>query len=117
MGAGRAMNAWGKRGRFTYQGDLERGTRIKYGHGKSFIVPPSMYRELLTHFSGATVAIGLSRNPARHSLGSWLRARIHEPEVPVAYVGPLLVAEGAAERVGTESLAFVVRRPEETLEE
>lgn len=103
------MSAWGKKGRFTYAGDLERGTRVRYGRSSAFIVPPSMYAELLAHFAGKTVDIGVSRNPPRHSLGSWLKARIHEPDVPVAYVGPILVAEGAAERVGDDSLVFAMR--------
>lgn len=106
MGAGRSLPAWGKRGRFTYAGDLTRGTRIQYGRGGVLLVPPSLYAELLAHFGGKEVDVGLSRNPPRHSLGSWLKARLHGTEVPVAYVGPILVAEGAVERMAPDRVAF-----------
>lgn len=105
MGAGKSLEAWGKHGRFTYQGDLVRGTRVLYRHGQSFIVPPETYTALLVHFGGQDVPIGLSRRPARGSLGSWLRAQLGV-ELAVAYVGPILVREGAAERSGEATLRF-----------
>ena len=105
MGAGRSLPAWGKRGRFSYAGSVADGTRVTHGRGKVFIVPASVYAEMLAHFRGHEVPVGLSRNPPRHSLGSWLKARLDE-EVPVAYVGPILVSEGVAERVGEDALRF-----------
>ena len=65
MGAGPSLDAWGKHGRFTFHGDLEKGTRILYGRNKQFVVPAETYRDLLAHFSGKEVAIGASRRPAR----------------------------------------------------
>ena len=118
MGAGRALNAWGNKGRFTYVGGLDRGTKVLYGRaaggtgrrgrgrgedassGKSFVVPAEVYAELLAHYAGQDVPIGASRQPPRDSLNAWLRKRLPHVEVPVAYVGPILVAEGAAERDG-----------------
>ena len=100
MGAGRALNAWGNKGRFTYVGGLDRGTKVLYGRGKAFTVPAEVYAELLAHFAGQDVAVGASRQPPRDSLNAWLRKRLPSVEVPVAYVGPILVAEGAAERLG-----------------
>lgn len=100
------MNTWGKRGRFAYQGDLAAGTKILRGRQDPFVVPPALYAELLARFAGKTVEIGLSRRPARGSLGSWLRAHLGV-DVAVAYVGPILVAEGAAERVGEDELRFL----------
>lgn len=105
VGAGRSLDAWGKHGRFTYAGDLERGTRVVYRHGEVLVVPPETYAQLLAHFGGRDVALGLSRRPARGSLGSWLRAQLGV-ELAVAYVAPILVREGAAERVDETTLRF-----------
>ncbi|HEX2021571.1 MAG TPA: hypothetical protein VHH36_02600 [Candidatus Thermoplasmatota archaeon] len=106
MGAGRGLAAWGHKGRFTYQGDLSRGTRVLHGHGSAFVVPAALYAEMLAHFAGREVEIGASRAPPRGSLNAWLRHRLPDVEVPVAYVGPILVAEGAAVRVGPGTLAM-----------
>lgn len=94
------MNAWASKGRFTYAGGLDRGTKVVHGRGKSFVVPAETYAELVSCFAGREVAIGASRRPPRGSLNAWLRRRLPGVEVPVAYVGPILVAEGAAERDG-----------------
>lgn len=100
MGAGRALNAWANKGRFTFVGSLGLGTKVLYGRGKSFTVPGEVYAELLAHYAGQEVAIGASRRPPRDSLNAWLRKRLPDVELPVAYVGPILAAEGAAERDG-----------------
>lgn len=105
MGAGKSLDAWGKHGRFTYQGNLELGTRVLYRRGETFTVPAETYAEMLAHFAGAEVALGLSRRPARGTLGSWLRAHVGV-ELAVAYVGPILVREGAAERLDESTLRF-----------
>lgn len=105
MGIGPSLDAWGKHGRFSYAGDLARGTRIVHGRDKQFVVTPETYAELLAHFAGRTVKIGASRRPARGSLGSWLRAHLGV-ELAVVYVGPVLVREGAAERVNDSELRF-----------
>lgn len=107
MGIGPSLDAWGKHGRFQYQGDLVRGTRILHGRDKQFIVPPELYAELLATFAGKEVAIGASRRPSRGSLGLWLRSRLGV-ELAVVYVGPILVREGAAERVGEATMRFIV---------
>lgn len=103
MGAGRSLNTWGKHGRFTYAGDLARGTRVTHGHGETFVVPSEVYGELLRAFGGREVAIGLSLRPARASLGAFLAARLGRQGL-AAYVGPILVAEGAAERVDARTI-------------
>ncbi|HVM44746.1 MAG TPA: hypothetical protein VM582_02330 [Candidatus Thermoplasmatota archaeon] len=105
MGIGPSLAAWGKHGRFSYAGDLERGTRVVVARSHEFVVPPETYRELRERFGGKTVAIGASRRPARGSLGSWLRAHLGV-ELAVVYVGPILVREGAAERVSETELRF-----------
>lgn len=105
MGLGPSLDAWGKHGRFTYAGDLERGVRVIYGRNRQFIVPPELFTELLSHFAGRTVEIGASRRPSRGSLGSWLRAKLGV-ELAVVYVGPILVREGAAERLSDSAIQF-----------
>lgn len=105
MGLGPSLDAWGKHGRFSYAGDLARGTRILHGRNKQFVVAADDYAALLAHFAGRTVAIGASRRPARGSLGSWLRTRLGV-ELAVVYVGPVLVREGAAERVSETEMRF-----------
>ncbi|HUR68772.1 MAG TPA: hypothetical protein VM370_05955 [Candidatus Thermoplasmatota archaeon] len=106
MGLGPSLDAWGKHGRFSYAGDLERGTRILYGRTKVIVVAPELYAELLARFAGKVVAIGASRRPARGSLGSWLKTHLGV-ELAVVYVGPILVREGAAERVDETTLRFL----------
>lgn len=101
MGAGRSLDTWGKKGRFTYQGSVELGTRILFGHGQSFVVSAAAYAELRSHFAGQRVAIGNSRRPPRGSLGSWLQAHVGGENV-VAYVGPILTHEGYGERLGSD---------------
>ena len=105
VGLGPSLDAWGKHGRFSYSGDLERGTRILAGRNRQFVVPAEAYADLLARFAGKTVPIGASRRPARGSLGSWLRAHLGI-ELAVVYVGPILVREGAAERVSESELRF-----------
>lgn len=83
-----------------------RGFRVAYGRGKSFVVPAEVVVDLLRTFGGSEVPLGLSRFPARGSLNSWLRRRLAgEEDVPAAFVGPVLVAEGVAARVG-DALRF-----------
>lgn len=108
VGAGRSLNTWSKRGRFTYQGDLTLGTRVLHGRDQAFVVPADVYARLLAHFAGKTVEIGASRRPPRGSLGSWLQAQLGI-ELAVAYVGPILVAEKAAVREKEAELRFFER--------
>ena len=98
MGAGRTLTTWGKRGKFSYQGDAALGVKVLYGRGKSFVVPSAAFVDMLAVYRGREVAIGASRNPPRDSLGAWLRKHVPGAEVPSAYVGPVLVDLGLAER-------------------
>jgi len=54
---------------------------------------------LLRAFGGATVGIGTSRtNPTPGSVGEWLQANVTKTAM-ASFVGPILLAEGYAERV------------------
>lgn len=110
MGASRALAAWGKRGRFSYLGSPEVGTKLLMGRNKDFTVRAEQYAALLDRFRGRDVLIGASRNPPRDSLGAWLRSHVGG-DVLVAYVGPVLVHEGYAERIGETHLRFLPRGP------
>jgi len=103
VGSARSLTSWGKHGRFGYVGSVETGTRIILGRGKEAIVEAALYRDLLAHFARRTVPIGASRHPPRDSLGGWLQGRIGG-ESMAAYVGPILVREGFAERVGEDAI-------------
>ena len=105
MGAGRSLESWGHHGRFSYVGDLELGVKIILGLDRSFVVPSETLSALRAHFAGRSVRIGATRNPPRDSVGAWLRNRVHA-DLAAAYVGPILVREGAAERDGDDSLRF-----------
>ena len=100
MGAGRGLSSWGNHGRFTYQRALDGSLKVLYRRGASFVIPAELLDELRAHFAGQLVDIGASRNPPRDSLNAWLRKRLPDVEVPVAYVGPILVAEGWGSREG-----------------
>lgn len=102
MGAGKSLETWGKHGRFTYSGSVEKGTRVTFGRGGAFVVSAETYAELLTRFGGQLALVGNSRRPPRGSLGSWLQAHVGSEHVIVAYVGPILTREGYAERVGDQ---------------
>lgn len=110
MGAGRALTTWGKKGRFHYRGSVVEGTKVVFGHGSEFVVTSEQYATLLAHFRGRTVAIGASLNPPRDSLGAWLRGKTGLHGL-AAYVGPILVAEGYAERLGPMEMRFTSAAP------
>lgn len=109
MGSSRALTTWGKHGRFSYLGDLARGTKVKFGRDQSFIVPASVYDELFRIFGAREFAIGLSLRPPRESLGAFLASRLGRQGL-AAYVGPLLVAEKAAERLDDQTMRLRERR-------
>lgn len=98
MGSARALESWGKHGRFSYRGSVKTGTRIILGREKHIVVDAETYQKLLAHFDRRSVSIGLSRHPPRDSLGGWLMSRA-QGEVLAAYVGPILVREGYATRL------------------
>lgn len=81
-----------------------------FGRGQSFVVPPGVYAELFRVFGEAEFAIGLSLRPPRASLGAFLASRLGRQGL-AAYVGPLLVAEGAAERVADQLMRLRPQRP------
>lgn len=113
MGAGRSLASWANHGRFTYQRRADGSLKVLYRRGDIIVISPELMDELRAHFAGQEVPIGASRNPPRDSLNAWLRKRLPDVEVPVAYVGPILVAGGVARREG-DALRFSDTVPRES---
>ncbi|MGX8795213.1 hypothetical protein ACR6HW_03810 [Fusibacter sp. JL298sf-3] len=99
------MKTWGGRSTFTYIGNVHEGTTLFYGknHRQKTIVTKADYRKLMAHFQGQTVRIGTSRTtPPQGSVGEWLIAQVTKTAI-ASYVGPILIADGVAERVADAS--------------
>ncbi len=100
------MKTWAGRSTFSYDGCIGRGTRIAYGKGFSSTVSANQYAELLNYFRDRRVAIGTSRTePPRDSVGEWLQSNVTKTAL-ASYVGPILITEGYAERVGSSEIRF-----------
>ena len=100
------LKTWARRSEFSYTGSVKDGTRITYGSGFSATISAAQYAKLLDHFRGRTVDIGTSRtNPPRGSVGEWLQSNVTKTAT-ASYVGPILVAEGYAEKVGRSQISF-----------
>ena len=109
--AGRAdevvLETWGGLKTFSYSGSVKWGTRINYGEkGYSSAVSADKYQALLRHFLGSTVKMGTQRiEVPSGSVGEWLMANIPGRAI-ASYVGPILVAEGYAEKADGPMIRF-----------
>lgn len=94
---------WAGRSEFHYDGSVDTDTTIWYGsklyHTR---VTGQEYGRLLQRFGGRTVVLGTSREPPPGSVGAWLQARVTKRAI-ASYVGPILVHEGYAERVPSDT--------------
>ncbi|MBD0405050.1 hypothetical protein [Flammeovirga sp. EKP202] len=98
------LSTWGKRSAFEYTGSVHKGTTIYMGEHLSskLEISKETYRQLLSEFEGMTVPIGTSRtSPAEGSLGEWIQQRTNKVGT-TSFVGAILVAEGFAEKEGSE---------------
>jgi hypothetical protein len=103
------LPTWAERSKFSYSGSVTHGTKITYGEGFSVTVSVSEYSALLKHFRGKTVDIGISRtDPPPGSVGEWLQSQVTKTGI-ASYVGPILIAEGYAERAGGTRIKFIYR--------
>lgn len=106
----RILKTWAERSNFSYAGSVKQGTQITYGRGYSLSLSTTQYAELLDHFLGDTVDIGTSRtNPPRGSVGEWLQSNVTKTAI-ASYVGPILIAEGYAKKVGGSKIMFKTSR-------
>ncbi len=93
------LPTWRGRSKFSYEGAVSTGTRIHYGSKWQAWVSREDYAALTGHFHGKTVKMGTSRtDPQEGSVGEWLQEHV-TPVAIASYVGPILLAEGYAERV------------------
>ena len=104
----RELPTWGGRSSFSYSGSVKKGTIIIYGSGYRTYVSATQYAKLLKHFQGCTVSIGTSRTtPPRDSVGEWLQLNVTRTAI-ASYVGPILIREGYAEKVGSSEISFLM---------
>lgn len=101
------LKTWAGRSDFSYTGSVEQGTTISFGKkGYSSKITSDVYSKMLTDFRGLTVIIGTSRDhPPKGSLGEWMKD--YEKRAVTSYVGPILIKEGYAEKVGRSEIRFV----------
>ena len=100
------LKTWDGRSNFSYTGSVEQGTTISYGKkGSSLKITSDVYSKMLTNFRGLTVKIGTSRTaPPKGSLGEWVKD--YERRAVTSYLGPILIKEGYAEKVGRSEIRF-----------
>jgi len=97
------LPTWAGRSEFHYDGSVDRGTDIWYGSKPHTTeVRREEYRSLLEHFAGRSISLGTSRQPPSRSVGAWLMEHVTKRAI-ASYVGPILVHEGYAERVPSDS--------------
>ena len=99
---------WGGRSHFRYSGSVGTGTEIVFGRGDwKAKVSAEDYIALRRHFLGRTVNIGTSRTePPSGSLGEWLKENVTQAAI-ACYVGPILIVEGYAKRVGKHDICII----------
>ncbi|WP_052444510.1 hypothetical protein [Flammeovirga sp. OC4] len=98
------LSTWGNRSAFEYTGSVHKGTTIYMGENLSskLEINKETYRQLLSEFEGMTVPIGTSRTtPTVGSLGEWIQQTTNKVGT-TSFVGAILVAEGFAEKEGSE---------------
>lgn len=103
----RSLLTWAGKSKFSYSGSVAQGTTITYGSGFLITLSAFQYNALLNHFRGRTVDIGTSHdNPPRGSVGEWLQSHVTKTGI-ASYVGPILIAEGYAEKAGGPRIRFI----------
>jgi len=96
------LRTWKERSTFSYEGSVQRGTKIIYGSGWTASLSTDDYRQLLNYFKGKRVPCGTSRtNPPNGSLGEWLMKNVTRTAI-ASYVGAILVHEGYALKLGSD---------------
>ncbi len=101
------LPTWAGKSEFQYSGSIKIGTEIIYGQGYSIKIEAEQYDSLLKSFSGKTVDIGTARdNAPAGSLGVWLQNNISKTAI-ASYVGPILIEEGYAHKIGSHEIKFI----------
>jgi hypothetical protein len=100
------VNIWGEKRVFRYEKSITQGTIIIF-KDEEVTVSSLQYYDLLSKFRGKTVNIGIPDSNGAipdNSLGAWLRDNVRRMPL-AAYVGPILVKEGYAEK--SEDTTFI----------
>lgn len=102
----KTLLTWAGKSEFRYSGSVKDGTTIVFGQGYSVKVSSSQYAAMLNLFSGRTVNIGTSRTDIpRGSVGEWLQSNVSKTAI-ASYVGPILIAEGYAQKADEPDIRF-----------
>ncbi len=103
------LKTWKGKSTFSYTGSVKQGTKIFYGRkDEEIFICATRYVKLLDHFRGRTVDIGTSRdNRPPGSVGEWLQQSKVTKRAIASYVGPILIAEGYAEKAGGSKIRFL----------
>jgi hypothetical protein len=98
----KTLKTYSGRSSFKYEGNLDKGTKFRYGtKNLEVFVPSQDYSKLLTHFNGMRVPCGTSiHTPKIGSLEEWLQENFSR-KAHATYVGAILVEEGFAEKDGS----------------
>lgn len=103
----KTLNTWAGKSQFQYSGSVSKGTKIIFGGGFSISIVASQYSDLLKHFQNKTVDIGTSHtNPPANSVGEWLQQNVTKTGI-ASYVGPILIAETYAVKIGRSQIKFI----------
>ena len=104
----RTLQTWAGGSRFGYAGSVQEGVIINYGKKLNFSqrIRDDQFGDLVEHFRGRTVNIGTSRtSPPHGSVGEWLQENVTKTAM-ASYVGPILIQEGYATRIGGPIIQF-----------
>ena len=94
---------WDGQKKFSYEGSVKEG--IKIG-GTSISVSASQFSQLLKHFAGRGVPLGISEEPPENSVGYWLRKKILDDDNIAQFIGAILVKEGYVDKLGHTHVVF-----------
>lgn len=109
----KTLRTWANRSQFRYAGSVREGTAVYYGKGfgSRDTISAREYARMLSTFSGREVRIGTSgKSPRPGSLGEWFTRECGLPGM-TSYIGPILTAEGYAER-GSRFDCIRISRPD-----
>lgn len=112
------LKTWAGRSEFKYTGSVNIGTEIHFGEKFKYKVKVTSdhYSALINHFLGNTVDIGTSRDiPPLGSLGVWLQNNVTKTAI-ASYVGPILIREGYAEKIGRSQIKIKIPRSNSAIE-
>jgi hypothetical protein len=107
------IDTWSGGGSFKYSGSVDAGLQIYCGErfSRRYTMTAIELRDALRAFSEREVKIGTPRTaPPDGSIGDWIRRRFSKGGI-MSDVGPILIAEGYAERCAESDHIEIKRFP------